>query len=162
MGVGAFPFITLALAIGIIAGLRALTAPMVVAWAAHFGWLNLHHTWAAFLGSTVTAVILSALALAELVNDQAPKTPSRKAPPSFAIRICSGAFCGAVLATGTIHSGFSGVVFGALGAVLGTLGGYDARTGLVRSLKVPDIAIALPEDALAVGGGFAIMAMIPH
>jgi uncharacterized membrane protein len=27
--------------IGIIAGLRSLTAPTVVSWAAHLGWLNL-------------------------------------------------------------------------------------------------------------------------
>jgi uncharacterized membrane protein len=30
-----------ALGIGVVAGLRAMTAPAVVAWAAYVGWLNL-------------------------------------------------------------------------------------------------------------------------
>ena len=34
----------LAFAIGVIGGLRAITAPTVVAWAAHLGWINLHGT----------------------------------------------------------------------------------------------------------------------
>src|SRR5580704_8228941 len=33
-----------ALGIGFAAGLRALTPPAVVAWAAHLGWLNLNNT----------------------------------------------------------------------------------------------------------------------
>jgi len=32
----------LAFLIGVVAGLRSLTAPAVVAWAAHRNWLNLH------------------------------------------------------------------------------------------------------------------------
>ena len=42
----------LALGIGIVAGLRSLTAPAVVAWGAHLGWLNLHGSPLAFIGST--------------------------------------------------------------------------------------------------------------
>jgi uncharacterized membrane protein len=45
---------------------------------------------------------------------------------------------------------------GALGAVAGTLGGYAARTRLVKALKVPDFAVALPEDAVAIGGALLI------
>ena len=43
----------LALLIGVVAGLRALTAPAAVSWAAHLGWLHLQNTWLAFLGATV-------------------------------------------------------------------------------------------------------------
>ena len=32
----------LAVGIGIVAGLRSLTAPALVSWAAHLGWLDLH------------------------------------------------------------------------------------------------------------------------
>ena len=39
-----------ALMVGIIAGLRAFTAPAAVSWAARLGWLPLGGTWAAFLG----------------------------------------------------------------------------------------------------------------
>jgi len=144
----------LAFAIGVIAGLRALTAPMVVSWAARLQWLAVSGTWASFLGSAATPYIFTLLALGELVNDKLPKTPSRKAPPSFAFRIVSGAFSGAALATGVSHSAALGAICGGLGAVAGTLGGYEARTRLVKALQVPDLVIALVEDAVAVGGGF--------
>ena len=40
---------------------------------------------------------------------------------------------------------------GGIGAVLGTFGGYQVRTRLVRALKVKDIFVAIPEDLVAVG-----------
>jgi uncharacterized membrane protein len=151
--------ILLAFLIGIVAGLRALTAPMVVSWAAYLGWIDVRHSWAGWLAHLVTAIILTALALGELVNDQNPKAPARTAPPSFFGRLVTGAFAGAALATGSGHPALAGVALGALGAAVGTLGGYRARTGLVKRLGVKDVVIALPEDALAVGGGFAITAL---
>jgi uncharacterized membrane protein len=97
--------------------------------------------------------------VAELVTDKLPFTPSRTRPGPFAGRIISGALSGAALAAGTGESLTLGVLLGALGAVLGTLGGYRARVGLVSSLKVPDYVVALAEDATAVGVGFLIVAM---
>jgi len=155
-------FAALAFAIGVVAGLRALTAPMVVSWAAWLKWLAVQHTWAAFLGSRATPFVLTALAIGELITDQLPTTPSRKAPGSFFFRIVTGAFSGAAIGVGAGQSTLAGLVFGALGAVAGTLAGYDARTGLVKSLKVPDAAIAVPEDLIAVAGGFLLVSLVPH
>src|SRR5438874_10537327 len=74
-----------AVGIGVVAGLRSLTAPAAVSWAAHLGWLNLENMWLAFLGFAATPYVLSVLAIGELINDKLPKTPSRKAPaPSSA------------------------------------------------------------------------------
>ena len=56
--------LTLALLIGIVAGLRAMTAPAAVSWAAHLGWLELSGTWLAFLGFAWTPWIVTALAAA--------------------------------------------------------------------------------------------------
>jgi len=153
-------FLTLAFAIGVVAGLRTLTAPMVVSWAARFKWLDLEGTWATFLGGAVAPLLMTVLAAGELVTDQLPKTPSRKAPVPFAARILSGAFCGVVLATGVGEALGLGAAFGALGAVTGTLGGHALRTRLVRALKVPDVAVAIPEDLVAVLGGFLIVAFL--
>ena len=147
----------LAFAIGVIAGLRALTAPAVVSWAARLSWLNLQNTWAAFLGYAATPYIFTVFAIGELVNDKLPKTPSRKAPPSFAVRIVLGAFSGAALCAGANQSAALGAVAGGLGAVAGTLGGYEARSRLVKALGTPDFVIALLEDAVAVAGGFFIV-----
>lgn len=141
----------LALLIGVIAGLRTMTAPAAVSWAAHLGWLPLGGSWAAFLGSTASAYIFSVLAIAELVSDQLPKTPSRKTLVQFGARIVSGAFCGAALGTAS-GAQAGGLVAGALGAVVGTLAGYEFRTRLVRATGGTDLPVALLEDAVAIGG----------
>jgi uncharacterized membrane protein len=150
----------IAFAIGVIAGLRALTAPAVVSWAAYLGWLNVQDTWAAFLGHTASVYIFTALALVELVSDKLPKTSSRKTPAPFTARIVLGAACGAALCAAGRQSSLIGAVLGGLGAVVGTLGGYEARTRSVAALKVPDFVIALIEDAIAVGGGFLLVSRI--
>ena len=55
-------FLVLVLAglIGAVAGLRALTAPAVVAWAAMLHWINLDGTWVQWLGHPITVAILTA------------------------------------------------------------------------------------------------------
>jgi uncharacterized membrane protein len=45
----------------------------------------------------------------------------------------------------------AGALIGAVGGVVGAFAGYKARIGLVKSLGVADIAIAIPEDLLAIG-----------
>ena len=44
----------LALLIGVVAGLRAVTAPAAVSWAAALGWIPLADSWAAFMGYRFT------------------------------------------------------------------------------------------------------------
>jgi uncharacterized membrane protein len=146
----------MALLIGVVAGLRSLTAPAVVAWATAFTWFNLDHTWASWMGSKITIIVLTILAVGELVNDKLPKTPPRTAPPVFAVRIISGAFAGAVIGTVWGYK-WGGLGAGIVGAVLGTLGGYQARARLVATTGGKDLPIALLEDAVAIGGGFAIV-----
>ena len=66
----------LAFLIGIAAGLRSMTAPAAISWAARLSWLNLAQTPLAFLGYAATPFILTILALGELVIDKLPRTPS--------------------------------------------------------------------------------------
>jgi uncharacterized membrane protein len=146
----------LAFGIGVVAGLRAMTAPAVTAWAAHLGRLNLSGTTLAFMGSKWTVAIFTLAALGELVNDQLPKTPPRTAPGPLVARIVMGGLSGACIALGAGHSPWLGAVFGGVGAVAGAFAGYRARVGLVRSLHVPDFAIAIPEDLLAIGLGWLL------
>ncbi len=150
----------LALLIGVVAGLRSLTAPAVVAWGAYLGWIDLHGTWASWLGNIIAAVVFSVLAVGELVNDKLPKTPARTAPPIFAARIITGGLAGAALGAWP-HWTFSALGAGVIGAVLGTLGGYQARKRLAAAVG-RDLPIALLEDAVAILGGFAVVAMTGH
>ena len=147
----------MALLIGVVAGLRSLTAPAVVAWAGCFGWIDLHHTWAFWMANVITVAVVTVLAVAELVTDKRAKTPPRTAAPSFAARITMGAFSGAVIGAAW-HWTFSSLGAGVIGAVLGTLGGFHARRRLVAARGGQDLPIALLEDAIAILGGFAILA----
>jgi len=142
--------------IGVVAGLRALTAPAVVSWAARLGWLHMENTPLAFLGFAATPYIVSALAIVELISDQLPKTPSRKAPPGFIARIVTGGLAGAALGAAK-DALIGGLIAGIIGAVAGTFGGYEFRVRLVKAIGGKDLPIALLEDLIAVGGAILIV-----
>lgn len=149
----------LPLLIGVVAGLRAVTAPAAVSWAARIGWLNLAPTSLAFLGYAFTPWVLTALALGELVNDKLPSTPSRTVPPQFGGRLVSGGLSGAAI--GAAHGGlFIGLAAGIVGAVIGTLGGRTCRAQLARAFG-SDRPAAFIEDAVAIVSAFLIMVALP-
>lgn len=149
----------LAFLIGVIAGLRSMTAPAAVSWAARLGWLHLENTVLVSLGYAATPYILSVMAVGELINDKLPKTPSRKAPVPFIGRIVVGALCGAALGATSVGL-IGGLLAGVLGAVAGTLGGYEFRARLVRAIGGKDLPIALLEDAIAIGGAVLIVSRV--
>jgi uncharacterized membrane protein len=152
-----FELLLLIFLIGVISGLRSLTAPAVVAWAAHLNWINLQNTALAFMGSTVAVGIFTVLAIVELVADKLPSTPSRTKGPGLIARIVLGGLSGACLAVAGMQYLVLGAALGVIGALVGTFGGYEVRTRLVKALQLPDILIALLEDAVAIGGGLLIV-----
>ena len=150
--------LVLAVAIGVVAGLRSMTAPAVVAWAAHLGWRRLEDTPLAFLGSAAVRWVLSALAIGELIADKLPFVPSRTTPGPFFGRVVTGAVSGAALVAGHGGAWLLGAILGAVGGVMGTLGGYRVRTGLTGRLSAPPYVVAMAEDVVAVGGALLIVA----
>jgi uncharacterized membrane protein len=144
--------------IGIIAGLRALMAPTIVAWGAGLGWFSLAGSSLSFMSSAITRYVLSALALGELINDKLPKTPSRTVPPQFIARVVTGAFSGAVLGASR-DSLVGGLIAGAVGAVVGTLGGSAVRGALAKAFG-KDLPAALLEDAVAILGALFIVSRV--
>jgi len=146
-----------ALGIGVVAGLRALTAPAVVSWAAYLGWLNLHDSPVAFMASIWAVAIFSLLAIGEFVGDLLPKTPKRTALMPLAARILMGGLCGACLAISGNQSLGIGAVLGAIGAVIGAFAGYEIRRRLVTGWNIKDIFVALPEDLIAIGLAFFLV-----
>jgi uncharacterized membrane protein len=147
----------LAFAIGVVTGLRSLTAPALVAWGAHLGWLPLHGTRLSFMSSIITAGIFTALALGEFVADQRPSTPARTAPVGLIARILLGGLSGACLAVAAGQTPLVGSALGAAGGVVGAFAGYQVRTGLVRALGVRDLVIALAEDVFAIAAALFIV-----
>jgi uncharacterized membrane protein len=152
----------LALAIGVIAGLRTMTAPAAVAWAAYLqcGGFTLAATPFAFMGTVWAVGAFTLLALLELVADQLPSTPSRKVPMQFGARLVMGGLAGAAI--GAAHQMLvAGLVAGIVGAVIGTYGGAAARAALAKSFG-RDLPAALIEDLVAIGGALLIVCHIPH
>jgi uncharacterized membrane protein len=150
-----YPFL-----IGVVAGSRSLTAPAVVAWAAHRNWIDLHSSPLSFMGSTAAVVVFMLGAVGELIADKLPSTPSRLKPPGFIARIVLGALSGAALAASSSQLMALGAVLGAAGGIGGAFAGYEVRTRLVRALGVPDFVIACVEDAVAIGGGLLIVSRL--
>ncbi len=145
----------IALGIGFVAGLRAMTAPAAVAWGAYLGWLPLAGSPLAFMGSLWAAGIFSLLAIFELVSDQLPSTPSRKVAVQFGTRILTGALCGAAIGAlaGVL---LAGMACGVVGAVLGTYIGAAFRGALARAFG-KDLPAALIEDLIAIGGAYLLV-----
>jgi uncharacterized membrane protein len=144
-------------AIGIIAGLRSLTAPALVSWAVRLGWLDLTGSRLSFLGSGTATIILSLLALGELVADKLPKTPNRTDLGPLVFRMITGGFSGLVVCGSAHQSLLIGAILGVLGSIAGTFAGFGIRHRLVRDFGLPDFAVALAEDIIAIGGGLLIV-----
>ena len=148
----------LAAGMGAVAGLRSMTAPAAIAWAAK--------TKAIHLGTSPLVEIISGkvsdkaiqLALAELVADKLPFTRDRIEPGPLATRILSGAACGAVLAGVADRLLTEGAILGGLGALVGAFGSYHLRRKLSRDM--PEFAVALVEDALAIAAAAAIVTYV--
>jgi uncharacterized membrane protein len=151
--------VVLPLLIGVIAGLRAMTAPAAISLAARAGRLDLATTRLAFLGYAYTPWIFAALALVELVTDQLPTTPSRTVPIQFGTRILMGGLTGGAIA-GSGGALAIGAIAGMVGAVIGTLGGRALRGRLAAALG-SDRPAAVIEDLVALGGAFLIVQMLP-
>ena len=149
--------LVLAFAIGVVAGLRTFTAPATISWAAHLKWISLQNSALSFLSSLLALIVTTIMCVGELIMDKLPMTPSRKKTGPFTGRVIIGALSGVALAIAGRQSIPLGAIMGALGAVAGTLGGYEFRTRLVKLLNCPDFVVAMIEDAIAISAGFFIV-----
>ena len=141
----------LAFLIGCFAGLRSLTAPAATAWAVHRGWLTLQGP-LSLIGSVPSVIILTLLAVAELVVDKLPGTAKRTAAPGLIGRIVTGGLSGACVAVGRGYGVLPGAALGALGGVVGAFVGYEVRSRVVKGLGIRDVYVALVEDVVAIAG----------
>ncbi len=136
--------------LGLVTGMRSMTAMAVLCWFAYRGDLSLDDTWAFWAGKLLTAIIFTVLALAELVVDKLPKTPNRTAPFPLLARVVFGGLVGAIVAAGLNGSEFEGVILGVGGALVGAFGGFLIRREIVLQLGCKDWPVALAEDVSAI------------
>lgn len=152
-----WPVLLVAFCLGGLTGLRTFTPMAVLVWMLH-----LHHIWTPgsrfyFLHSMAAIVILTILAIAELVADKLPFVPSRLRMPGMVGRILLGAACGVVSGQVWGASWQTSAGAGVIGAVLGALAGYEVRKGWVRTLHWHDLPVALVEDVVAIGGSILVI-----
>ena len=146
-----------ALGIGFVAGLRSMTAPAAISWAAANGSLHLNNSPLSLLDTTLATRTTRKFALGELIADKTSVLPSRLKPASLAWRLISGAVCGAAFPVSEGQNPLPGAALGSTGALLGSLLGYAWRTRVGKRLNVPDLPLALVEDAVAIGTAVALV-----
>ena len=135
-----------------------LAAPAVLAWAAKRRWIRLGNSPFATIISAKASKRITDLAVSELIADKLPFTPSRLKAGPLASRIVSGAVCGATIYGVVKRPLMEGAVLGGVGAIAGAFAGYHMRKRLSRDM--PDLGVAALEDALAIGGGVLITALV--
>ena len=120
------------LLLGIVAGLRAMTAPAALY----------------LVRGGIAGYVLAVAALFELVSDMLPKTPPRTSPPMLTVRILSGAFVGWMLCAWDGYVPIAGAVVGIIGSLIGTYGGKAIRLWLID--RIGGVPSALIEDVVAI------------
>ncbi len=145
--------------LGVVTGMRSMTAIAVLCWFAHEGYFPLDDTWAAWAGKLSTTLIFTALALAEFVADKLPKTPNRTAPGLLLVRVVIGGLVGAIVAVGLEGSDIEGIILGVGGALIGAFAGFLIRRELANRFG-KDWPVALIEDASAIMGAIFAMGVI--
>ena len=152
------PFVFLiAFGIGFMSGLRAFTPIALVSWMAIWGWTPLAGSPFWFVGTTTCAVLMSILALGELIGDKLPRTPPRIQTAPLGARITTGAISAAAICIAGGEPWFLGVVVGAIGSITGAFGGYHARRFIVQKLRIRDFLVALIEDIVAISGTLVLV-----
>lgn len=146
--------------LGAVTGLRSMTPIAVLCWFAYRGHLLVAGTWGQWAGKPVSVIVFALLASGELVGDKLPFTPNRTAPFPLFARVCFGGLVAALVAAGLHGSVIGGGLLGAICAMAGAFLGFHLRRDLVAIRGFPDLAVALVEDAVAVGLSISALAVI--
>lgn len=148
------------LLLGVVTGMRCMTAIAIFCWAV---WLGLipELGWAVWSSYLVVAIIFTVCAAGEWVVDTLPKTPARTEVGPAICRVVIGGLVGALAAKAINEPTAGGVIFGALGALIGTWGGFFVRMTVARIFK-RDLPAALLETASAVALALFAVAKLHH
>lgn len=152
-----WPVLLVAFCLGGLTGLRAFTPVTVLVWILHFHNLRFLGSPLYFLHKMPAIVILTILAVLELIVDKLPFTPSRLRLPGLIGRVIFGAVCGIVSGQAWGASWQTSLAAGLIGALLGAVIAYEVRKGWVHTLHWHDLPVALIEDVIAIGGSILVV-----
>ena len=137
-----------ALALGAISGLRSASGPAFVGRAASRGDMDLDGTFLAFLGSARLSKMLTLAQLGELVADKLPATPSRTGWPPLLGRAALGGLAGAAVFLSAGRGAATGAILGSSAAGAAAFAGENLRSLVVDISGLPDLGVAIAEDAV--------------
>jgi uncharacterized membrane protein len=146
------------LCLGMIAGMRSFAAPALLS--DHLANERSNEVLEppfAILASRKTANVLKALAVCEMIGDKLPATPARISAVPLAARAVSGAICGAAICNAEHESPGLGAIIGSAAAIGSSFFFYNLRKNIGVTLPIPDPALGLIEDGIAVTTGRAVL-----
>lgn len=108
------------------------------------------------MAAPLTAYIFTLFAAVELVFDKLPITPSRLEAGPLGARILLGALSAATFCAAFNLPIMGGALAGAAGGVVGAYAGYYVRRYLTLTRRLPDLLVALGEDAITIVGALVI------
>jgi uncharacterized membrane protein len=147
-------FVAPALLLGAVAGLRSQLPGALLALAVrqgaitpsdHLPWRWLKQRWSLPLAGLAAG--------GEFIGDKLPFTPSRLAPAPLLGRLASGGAAGAATADATGPPAIAGAALGAVGAGIGSVAGYYARSSLSKATGIASPILGVVEDLIGVGLG---------
>jgi uncharacterized membrane protein len=139
-----------AAAIGMVAGMRCMSAPAIVA--ENIGTKGNDNEALgplALLGDDRVRKVLAIAAGAELIADKLPFIGQRIDAGPLTVRLISGAVCGAAVAGKNKENLLLGALTGSVAAIVAAHIFYSARKRLNQELAVGDTFLAVAEDTVA-------------
>jgi uncharacterized membrane protein len=145
--------------LGAIAGMRSMAAPATLSKAVERGDVDgLENTPFAAFGSPRVSTVLRMCEIGEMFVDKLPvMVPSRTSPPPLLGRAASGAIAGAALFASGGRRIATGGVLGAASALASAHATERLRQQVAERLGVPDLVVALSEDAAVLFGGARLL-----
>lgn len=145
---------------GIIAGMRSMTAPALVSNHLAQCQPQTNGTRATALETPTLVLLLQLLAAGEMVADKIPGMPARTALPSLLGRSMSGALSGAALCAAYKQPVMAGAAIGAVSAAIAAYGSFHLRRWIGQALHVPDPLVGAIEDAVIIGMGVSLLRLV--
>ncbi len=139
---------TRVIALGAVAGMRAMLAP--VATTRYLSKQKPAKGLAKALSSDIAQNIVATLAVGELIGDKLPFTPNRTEAGGVSARILTGAIAGGVLFKSKNKDIALGAAIGGVSALAATFLFFNARRALGKNTVIPDVVTAIVEDIAAV------------
>jgi len=143
--------------LGAVSGMRSMAAPAIVSRFANRGLLPLEGSQIKFLGHRNSAKTMALMAAGEMIADKLPFIPKRTSVFPLVARAASGALSGTAFTKARKRSVVAGALIGSLAAVGASYGAYKLRKSIGEKLHLPDSIVAVAEDALVAGCGFALL-----